>query len=123
MTEDCYSDDSHEQVKPGADIFINNYNTVAGIVEDVGEPFHPVTPPGAYARLQPHGCRCWFCPDCAPGLSRQAVARAAPILATFTRRLHATLTIDPYLFSSPLAAYNFLGEKRCLSRTVERLRA
>jgi hypothetical protein len=68
------------------------------------------------------GCRSWFCPHCCTGRGLALRERLIPILHTFTGLLMWTFTIDPTLFSSPTAAYEYVKSKRCISNVMRRLR-
>ncbi len=69
-----------------------------------------------------HRCRCWFCPDCCESMGRRLREKLEPILSTFTAIMMVSFTIDPSLFPSPRAAYFYLRERRCLSRTIQDMR-
>jgi hypothetical protein len=68
------------------------------------------------------GCRSWFCPRCCVGRGLSLRQRLIPILHTFTGILMWTFTIDPTLFESPAAAYEYVKRKRCISNVIRRLR-
>jgi len=68
------------------------------------------------------GCRCWFCPRCCVGRGLVLRRRLIPVLQTFTGLLMWTFTIDPTLFDSPAAAYQYVKSKRCISVIMRRLR-
>ena len=67
-------------------------------------------------------CDCWFCPDCCRVKGYELRANLVPILEDFAGLLMATFTVDPSLFNTPRAAFDYLRERRCLSRTVQDLR-
>lgn len=68
------------------------------------------------------GCGCWFCPDCCVVKGYKLRSRLVPVLETFTGVMMLTLTVDPSLFVSPLAAYRYMRERRCIARTMQDLR-
>ncbi len=67
-------------------------------------------------------CNCWFCPDCCKSKGYNLRAELVPILETFAGLLLLTFTVDPELFPSPQAAFEYLMDNRCLSRTMQDLR-
>ena len=68
------------------------------------------------------GCKCWYCPRCCVRLGLDLRRRLIAVLATFKGLLMWTLTIDPKLFVSPMAAYEYVRAKRCVSELVRVLR-
>jgi hypothetical protein len=66
-------------------------------------------------------CDCWFCAPCALGKGLKLREELFPILRSFKGLLMVTFTVDPELFESPKAAYLYMRERRCLSRTVQDL--
>jgi len=67
------------------------------------------------------GCRSWFCKHCCRGRGLALRGRLLPVLGTFTGLQMWTLTIDPELFSSPQAAFEYVREKRSVANLVRRL--
>ena len=68
------------------------------------------------------GCRSRFCKQCCVGLGLSLRERLIPVLETFTGLMMWTFTIDPSLFASPGAAYEYARENRCVSRAMRELR-
>lgn len=70
-----------------------------------------------------HPCRCKsrFCPSCCVGLGIKLKTKLTPILVTFTHMQMWTFTIDPELFDSPARAYDYVKERRSISRVINRL--
>lgn len=70
-----------------------------------------------------HPCRCKsrFCPHCCVGLGIKLKKKLAPILTTFTHLQMWTFTIDPELFTSPEQAFDYVKQRRAISRVINRL--
>lgn len=86
------------------------------------EPLHNrVTTAETGYEIARHRCRCWFCPDCCRSMGRRLRERLLPVLSTFRGLLLVTLTVDPTLFPSPQAAYEYMRERRCIARTMQDL--
>jgi hypothetical protein len=68
------------------------------------------------------GCRSRFCIKCCCGLGLTLRERLLPVLATFKGLLMWTFTIDPKLFNSPAAAFEYARDNRCISNTMRELR-
>lgn len=75
-------------------------------------------------RLEVRPCRCGsrFCSGCCLHKGLQLRDRLIPILKTFRRILMWTLTIDPKLFTSPKAAFDYVKGERCVSELMRVLR-
>jgi len=73
-------------------------------------------------RLSICGCGCWFCGDCCAVKGYKLRARLIPVLESYTSIMMLTFTVDPTLFDSPLDAYLYMRDERCLSRTMQDLR-
>lgn len=80
-------------------------------------------PLGYVYKVKPCRCRSWFCDneDCLKVTARQLLNRLLPVLETFDGMMMLTLTVDPKLFASPLAAYEYLKEHRCVAELVRSL--
>ena len=70
----------------------------------------------------PCGCRSRFCKHCCVGLGLSLRERLLPVLETFTGLLMWTFTIDPKLFASPVEAFEYARENRCISNVMRELR-
>lgn len=68
------------------------------------------------------GCRSRFCRYCCVGLGLALRSRLMPILESFKGLMMWTFTLDPSLFTSPQAAYEYVRENRCISNTMRRLK-
>ena len=67
------------------------------------------------------GCRSWFCGECCLQRGFRLYVELVPVLETFRAVMMLTFTIDPDLFESPRAAYEYVMDHRCLSRTLQDL--
>ncbi len=67
------------------------------------------------------GCDCWYCPDCCERKGYNLRAELIPVLETFTGLMMLTLTIDPQLFSTPQDAYEYVRNRRGISRLMRYL--
>jgi hypothetical protein len=68
------------------------------------------------------GCRSRFCKQCCVGLGLTLRERLVPILETFNGLLMWTFTVDPKLFPSPAAAFEYVREHRCISSVMRELK-
>src|SRR6185503_3448329 len=67
------------------------------------------------------GCRSWFCPHCCLALGLALKRRLSRELTRFRGLMMLTFTVDPELFESPQAAYEYVTTKRCVAVAVQRL--
>ena len=73
--------------------------------------------------VRPCRCKSRFCEHCCRAEGLKLRERLLPVLRTFTNIQMWTFTIDPSLFSSPQAAYEYVKKKRCISEAVRALKA
>lgn len=76
---------------------------------------------GTYVEACRRGCRSWFCRRCCIGLGAKLRDRLIPRLMLFRRIMMLTVTIDPLLFSSPQAAFEYVRDNKLIARLVRRL--
>jgi hypothetical protein len=70
----------------------------------------------------PHRCKTSFCPECSPGIGRRVRRRLLGVVGSWRSPMMLTLTIDPELFESPKAAFDYVSEHRCISVLMQNLR-
>ena len=68
------------------------------------------------------GCKSRFCPRCCIGLGIRLRERLKVALALFTSVQMWTFTLDPLVFSSAKAAFDYVRAKRCIGELVKVLR-
>lgn len=79
-------------------------------------------PDGVGFVVSPCGCRCWFCPECAPRKGRELRDRLMPKVREFRAVLMVSLTVDPHVFDGdPRLAWRYVRQSRCVSRLVRAL--
>lgn len=71
--------------------------------------------------VRPCMCRRWFCEYCGPKQGYRLRYRLGERLKSFTGVFGVTLTVDPKLFESQLAAWTYVMQERLLSRFVREL--
>lgn len=94
----------------------------APLVSNSEEILDTGSPDWKGCRVKRCACKCRFCPCCAPWLGRQLRdrlrARVPEVMAdVFT----LTLTLDPELFESPRAAWDYVRAERLITNLVARL--
>jgi len=67
------------------------------------------------------GCRSRFCPRCCLPLGIQLKRKLKAELKRFTGLMMLTFTIDPELFPTPAAAFEYVTKKRCIAVAIQRL--
>lgn len=72
--------------------------------------------------VRPCRCRSWFCSGCCVGRGLILRERLLEVVQTFTGLQMWTFTVDPLLFPTPAAAYEYLRNERCLARLIRSLR-
>ena len=67
------------------------------------------------------GCGSWFCANCCLSQGIKLKERLKVHLRSFNSLMMLTLTIDPELFESPQAAFEYVSKRRCISVMIQRL--
>jgi len=91
---------------------------------EIEEPRHASKVVESHTKYEARGCRCksGFCDDCCESWGIAIRLRLIPVVESFTRVQMWTLTVDPDLFDSPKAAYEYLKQERCVSNLMRSLR-
>lgn len=76
---------------------------------------------GTRTEIKRVGCRCRFCPKCCKRAGDNVRRRLIPALQGFRNVLMLALTVDPKLFASPEATYDYVRNRRAVAKLVDKL--